>query len=367
MLKDLLEIETANILVVDDEPINLEIIDEMLTSAGYQNKRLTASPVEALEQYSQATPDLVLLDIKMSEMSGFDVMHSMQALEMELQPPILILTALTDKDTRLKALNNGARDFLSKPFDCDEALSRIRNLLEMHLAHKEIINHNESLDQAVNVRTQELENSRKEIIERLGYAAEFKDNETGVHTIRVGHFAKCLALGMGFNATEAENILYAAPMHDIGKIGIPDNVLLKPGKLDEAEWAIMKKHTEYGHQILKDSSCSLLEYASIIALSHHEKWDGSGYPKGLQGTDIPIFGRITAIADVFDALTMDRPYKKAWSIDEAVQLINDQSGKHFDPQLVDVFNNVLDQFIAIKEKYTDVDLVDLKTPKDRLN
>jgi putative two-component system response regulator len=367
MLNDLLDIKSANILVIDDEEINLEIVNETLSAGGYHNITLTNNPVHALEIYSKTPPDLVLLDIKMPGLSGFEVMQHMQAVNYQPDPPIIILTAFADKQTRLKALNNGARDFLSKPFDGDEALSRIRNLLEMHLAHKEIISHNQTLDTAVYNRTKELQKSRKEIIERLGYAAEFKDNETGVHTVRVGHFAECLALEIGFNDTEAENILFAAPMHDIGKIGIPDKVLLKPGKLDAEEWEIMKKHTEYGHQILKDSSCTFLEYGSIIALSHHEKWDGSGYPQGLKGTDIPIFGRITAVADVFDALTMDRPYKKAWSIEAAVELINEQSGKHFDPQLVDAFNKILNKFIAIKKEHTDIAISTINSPKHRLS
>ena len=235
MLKDLLDIHSANILVVDDEAINLEIIKEMLSSAGYSNLNLTNSPKKAIQFYSHTPPDIVLLDIKMSEMSRFEVIQHFQSINHVPEPPVLILTALADKQTRLQALSSGARDFISKPFDADETLNRIRNLLEMHLAHKEIIVHNETLDRAVNQRTKELQKAQKEIIERLGYAAEFKDNETGVHTIRVGHFSQCLAKAINFNDTEAERLLYAAPMHDIGKIGIPDKVLLKPGKLDADE------------------------------------------------------------------------------------------------------------------------------------
>jgi putative two-component system response regulator len=232
-------------------------------------------------------------------------------------------------------------------------VSRVNNLLEMHLSHKENLHYSANLESIINQRTQELVATQLEMVERLGHAAEYKDNETAAHTIRVGLYTEKIGTKLGLNSKETEQLKLAAPMHDLGKIGIPDNILLKPGKLDADEWTIMKKHAEYGYDILKDSKSNLLKTAGIIAYSHHEKWDGSGYPNALKGTDIHLYGRITAIADVFDALTMSRPYKKAWPIEDAIQLINDESGKHFDPTVVEAFNQVIDELLEIRKNCAD--------------
>lgn len=353
MIADLQELESAHILVIDDEKINLEILKELLASEQFLNITLFSDPEKAIRHYQHNPPDIVLLDLSMPNLSGFDVMQRFNDINHIPKPPVIIITAHTDRKIRLQALDNDARDFISKPFDNPEVISRINNLLEMHLAHKENLQYTNNLETIIGQRTQELLNTQREMIERLGLAAEYKDNETAAHTIRVGHYAQLLGLGLGLNHKEAEQLKLAAPMHDLGKIGIPDSVLLKPGKLDADEWTIMKKHAEIGYAILKDSKSLILKNAGIIALAHHEKWDGSGYPSGLKGSDIHLYGRITAIADVFDALTMDRPYKKAWTVEDAVDLINSESGKHFDPSIVEVFNQVLDQFLEIKVKYAD--------------
>jgi putative two-component system response regulator len=326
--------------------MNLEIIQELLEDAGYNNIIATSDPENAVDIYKKNVLDLVLLDINMPMMTGFEVMAQFNEVYYPLPPPILILTAQGDKKTLLKALNSGARDFVRKPFDFEEIILRVRNLLEMHLAHKEILDHTETLEKVVNDRTKALLESQKEIIERLGFAAEYKDTETSAHTIRVGHYAQTLAIALGLNQKESEQLLLAAPMHDIGKIGIPDSILLKPGKLDNDEMTRMKTHATIGHDILGHSQREILKAASIIAYEHHEKWDGSGYPRGLKGDEIHIFGRISAIADVFDALSHKRCYKEPWPLNEVLDLLKEQSGKHFEPKLVEI---ILDRIELIKK------------------
>jgi len=353
MIMDLLDIENANILVIDDEKINLELIEKLLKKNGFSNINLFPEAVEALEYYQKTPPDLVLLDINMSGLSGFDVLQRFEDIHHTPQPPVLAITVLTDRKMRLQALKLGIRDFINKPFDDEETIMRMRNSLKMHLAHKENIEYSQTLEELVQYRTKDLLETQNEMIERLALAAEYRDNDTATHTVRVGYYAKVLAQTLGISEQEAENLRLSAPMHDIGKLGIPDNVLLKTGKLNADEWACMQGHAEIGYKILKDSNSLILKNAGIIALSHHEKWDGSGYPSGLKGTEIHLYGRITAVADVFDALTMIRPYKKAWTIEDATQLIRDESGKHFDPSIVEAFNQVLDQLVAIRETFSD--------------
>jgi len=353
MMMDLLDIGSANILVIDDEEINLEIIEELLTNNGFSNITFFSDPVKAVEYYQQTPPDLVLLDINMPVLSGFNVLQRFEDVHHTPEPPVLVISVLADRETRLQAFKLGAKDFINKPFDDEEAIMRMRNLLEMHLAHKENIEYSQTLEELVQYRTKDLLETQNEMIERLALAAEYRDNDTADHTIRVGHYAKALAQALGMNEKEAENLRLSAPMHDIGKLGIPDNVLLKAGKLDADEWACMQGHAEIGYKILKDSNSLILKNAGIIALSHHEKWDGSGYPSGLKGTEIHLYGRITAVADVFDALTMIRPYKKAWTMEDAAQLIRDESDKHFDPSIVEAFNQVLDQLVVIRETFSD--------------
>ena len=316
--------------------------------------------------YSSRDFDLVLLDINMPQLDGFGVMAKLMAIEAVRgnYPPILMLTASADLDTRLRALKSGAKDFVTKPFERVEILSRIENMLEVRTLHNQIRQQNVLLEEKVTERTQkleekanELQETRLEIIRRLGRAADYRDNETGTHIIRMSKYSELLGRACGMSDDEAELLLNASPMHDIGKIGTPDKVLLKPGKLNASEWEVMKKHAEIGAKILSGHPSDLIELASLIALSHHEKWDGTGYPRELKGEAIPLVARIVALTDVFDALTSQRPYKNAWSVEAALKEINALSAKHFDPGLVPVFNEIIGDIVAIKEQYSDADAV----------
>ena len=343
----------SKILIVDDDPLNVDVLEEILKENDYADIKTTTDPFEAVELYKEHDYDLILLDILMPGMDGFEVIEKFKEIEPSLTTPILILSALSDQKTRISALSNGARDYLIKPFNPAEVLVRIRNLLEVRLAQKQLRLHNEILDQKVRERTEELQDTRLEIINRLGMAAEYRDNETGFHIIRMSRISYEIAKAAGLNRYESELILHASPMHDIGKIGIPDSILLKPDKLSAEEWTIMKTHTNMGAKILKGHNSDLLHAAQTIATTHHEKWDGTGYPEGLSRQDIPLMGRITSIADVFDALTSKRPYKEAWPIERAVDVIEQDSGTFFDPMLVRTFKARLPAIIDIKEKFGD--------------
>ena len=346
------DIKDSRILIVDDEEANVVLIEKILSLDGYNNFHSTTDSTQAIELYQQHQSQLMLLDLNMPDFDGFDVMQQLAAIESEEYfPAILVLTAQTDRDTRIRALNSGAKDYVHKPFDRVELLSRIRNQLEVKLLQETIQEQNAYLEEKVAERTQELQETRLEVIHRLGLAAEYRDNETGLHIIRMSKISAELARAAGLPETECELILNSSPMHDIGKLGIPDSVLLKPGKLDAKEWETMQTHTLIGAEILSGSNSELLEQAKLIAMTHHEKWDGSGYPKGLKGDQIPLVGRIVAIADVFDALTSERPYKKAWSVTAAKEYIKDMSGKQFDPALVDIFVSILPKIQEISERY----------------
>lgn len=351
-------IREASILVVDDKQDNIDVLTQMLVNHGFTNISAVTDPRE-VEPLYKATPfDLVLLDIRMPHLDGFQVMERLKVLEEERIPNIMVLTAQTDRKTKYTALDMGARDFLYKPFDQIEAMARIRNMIETHLLHDkvrrqgEIISHqNDILEQRVRQRTQELEETRLEVVRQLGRAAEYKDNETGLHVVRMSKICQILARAVGMSDDESELLLNASPMHDIGKIGIPDHILTKPGKLDDAEWAAMKTHAVIGFEILGEHTSPLLRMARVVAITHHERWDGAGYPKGLAGDDIPLVGRVCALADVFDALTSERPYKHGWSIADAVDYIKQQSGKQFDPQLVEKFMAHLPKIVSIHDNY----------------
>jgi putative two-component system response regulator len=347
------QLELARILIVDDEPANLKLLDKMLASQGYRRLVTIQDPREVLARYREARTDLILLDINMPHLDGYQVMEQLKALDDPLLPPIVILTAQHGRDTLLRALAAGARDFIDKPFDRAELLMRVRNLLEAQLAHRLVHDQKAVLEEMVHARTEALNQTRLQIVRRLGRAAEYRDNETGLHIIRMSKAAALLAGELGWGAADCELMLNASPMHDIGKIGIPDAVLLKPGKLDPAEWAIMQSHAAIGAELLSGDDSSLLVLAREIALTHHEKWDGSGYPQGLAGTAIPQSGRIVAVADVFDALTSARPYKQAWPVAAAIAYLRDHRGGHFDPAVVDAFMARLDDILAIRANYLD--------------
>lgn len=343
----------SRILMIDDEPVNLKLLDKMLRAEGYTNLVSISDPRTVLEVYCAAPTDLILLDINMPYLNGYEVMAKLKALDDPLLPPILVLTAQGSRDFLMRALNEGARDFLSKPFDRYELMARVRNLLDAHLALRLTFDQKGVLEEMVQTRTAEVVQSRLEIVQRLGRASEYRDNETGRHILRMSHSAALLAKQIGWSQERCDLLLYASPMHDLGKIGISDTILLKPARLTDEERTIMETHTLIGADILAGSSNELLETARVIALTHHEKWDGSGYPSKLTGTEIPIEGRIAAIVDVFDALTSKRPYKKAWPIEDAVADMKEQSGRHFDPELVEHFLAILPGVIKIGKCFSE--------------
>ena len=330
----------ARILIVDDEPANVEVLKRLLERAGFSHVESTNDPREAAPMFGRLQPDLVLLDLHMPHLDGLQVMDGLHQMAEASYLPILMLTGDMTPEARRQALSRGAKDFVNKPFHSDEVLLRIRTLLETRFLYLQIQGQNQRLEAAVLERTQELESAQIEIIERLARAAEFRDDNTGQHTERVGQMAALLAKEIGMPDGQVALIRRAAPLHDVGKIGIPDSILLKLGKLTEDEFALVKTHTKIGAKILSGSRFDLLRLAEEIAFSHHERWDGSGY-EGLIGAAIPLPGRIVAIADVFDALTQKRPYKAAWPVAEAVAEIDRQRGRQFDPALVDAFLRVI--------------------------
>jgi len=347
------EPKKANILIVDDEPANIKLLERMLTAAEYSNVISTDNSVQVVPLFKQHDLDLIILDLDMPVMDGFAVLDKLGEIKSENFPPVLVLSAIHMQEYRQRALDKGARDYVTKPFDMNELLARVYNLLQVELAHKYISYQNEILESKVRERTRVIHNSRLQIVRHLGLAAEYRDNETGLHIIRMSKIAVAIGLAAGMNDEQCDLLLNATPMHDIGKIGIPDHILLKPGKLNKEEWTIMQTHAQIGADILADDDSELMHMAHEIAISHHEKWNGGGYPNKLKGINIPLSGRISAIADVFDALTSKRPYKVAWPTEEAVKYINNSSGEHFDPNLVSIFNSVIPQIIDIKEKYAE--------------
>ena len=343
----------ARILIVDDEPGNILVLKRMLAASGYKNVESTTDGRKVSGIYKSYGPDLILLDLKMPGCNGFEVMEGLQRLQGDDYLPILILSAQRDHETRLRALKAGAKDFVNKPFEAMEILARIGNMLEVRLLHIQVRDHNKTLEEKVAERTQKLEKTRMEVIHRLGRAAEFRDNETGLHVIRMSRFSQRLAQQIGLSDEECDLILNASPMHDIGKIGIPDRILLKPGRLTDKEWEIMKTHPEIGAKLLSGSESQLMQMAEMIAMTHQERWDGSGYPLGLKGKKIPLVSRIIAVADVFDALASERPYKKAWSVDDSATEIIKKSGVYFDPEIVSAFKETLPDFIVIKDAFSE--------------
>jgi putative two-component system response regulator len=341
----------GRIFIVDDEPANLKLLDKLLGSQGYENRVLIQDPREVLPKYAEERPDLILLDINMPHLDGYQVMEMLMELDDPLLPPIVILTAQAGRDYLLKALTLGARDFVGKPFDRVELLMRVRNLLEAQMAHRMVHDQKAVLEEMVRLRTDALNQTRLQVVQRLGRASEYRDTDTGLHIIRMSHYSAVIARSMGWSEADCELMLHASPMHDVGKIGIPDAILLKQGKLNNDEFEIMKRHATIGAGILDDADSDLLRLAHVIALSHHEKWDGTGYPNGLVGAAIPQAGRIVAVADVFDALLSARPYKTPWPVDKALALIKEGTGTQFDPEVVDHFMRCQPEILAIRDQY----------------
>jgi putative two-component system response regulator len=333
------------ILVVDDAPENIDVLSGILRDE-YKVRAATNGERALAIIMSERPPDLILLDIMMPGMSGYEVCSAIKAHLPTRHIPVIFCTAMGEKEDERRGFEVGCVDYITKPVSPPIVLARVRTHLALH-------NQNRELERLVRQRTQELHESRLAIIRCLGKAAEYKDDNTGMHVMRMSLYCRLLGLAMGFSEEDAEMLMHAAPMHDIGKIGTPDAILKKPGKLDEHEWAIMQQHVTNAADILGDQSSDLLSMAKEIALSHHEKWDGSGYPKGLKGAEIPLVGRIAALADVFDALCSERPYKPPIVVTEVVDMIRAGAGTHFDPQLVEKFVELLPQFDEIRCRYAD--------------
>jgi putative two-component system response regulator len=327
----------ADILIVDDQDANVRLLEKILKRAGYANLRSIRDSRQVLESFMQCQPDLILLDLNMPHLDGISVMKQLAPhIPQGTYLPILVLTADILPATKVTALSIGAKDFLTKPFDTTEVLLRIHNLLETRYLYSRLQNVNQTLEMKVSQRTRELEEAQFEMLERLARAAEYRDDDTGQHTQRVGQLAGLVARAAGLPEQQCELIRQAAKLHDIGKIGIHDNILLKPGKLLPEEFAQMKLHTAWGANILADSRFPIIQLAAEIAMYHHEKWDGTGY-NGIAGEQIPLAARIVTLADVFDVLTHARPYKEAWPLEVALAEIRSQAGRLFDPKLVERF------------------------------
>jgi putative two-component system response regulator len=327
----------ARVLIVDDEANNLRLLEKMLARAGYTNVVTTQQPLQALAMLDGAAPDIVLLDLNMPEMDGLQLMAAIRsAFPTENFLPFVILTGDLSRDTRERALASGAMDFISKPFEVAEVLLRISNLLHTRVLHQELRLRNEELEVRVRDRTRELEQARLDMLERLALAAEFRDDATGEHARRVGMVSGMLALELGMPSQHAVIISRAAMLHDIGKIGIPDHILLKPELLTPDEFAVMRTHTSIGRNILAGSPSPLLQVAEAIAYGHHERWDGRGYHSMVAGAT-PVAARIVSVADTWDVLMNDRPYRRAWPLDAALQEMIDNRAAQFDPAVVDAF------------------------------
>jgi len=330
-------LRAARVLLVDDEELNLRVLRQVLERAGLRNITMTQDPYAVAPLAALHAPDLIVVDLHMPGLDGFGVM---QALKPQLDAagylPILVLTADVTDDARRRALESGARDFLTKPIDSIEVILRTRNLLETRMLYLEVELRNVDLEQRVRERTAQVEAAQLETLERLARTAEYRDDQTGRHVVRVGRLAAMVGRTIGMDEATVRLLRLAAPLHDLGKIGIPDAILLAPRKLDPAEFEEMKTHTTIGSRILAGSSSTLLQLAERIAMTHHERWDGRGY-YGLVSHDIPLASRIVGLADAFDALTHERPYKSAWPLDRAVNEVMSNRGTHFDPAIVDAF------------------------------
>ncbi|PWI33222.1 two-component system response regulator [Vibrio albus] len=337
--------QKATILVVDDTPENIDVLSGILKPL-YRIKAALNGKIALKIAKETPKPDLILLDVMMPEIDGYEVCRQLKRNPETSKIPVIFITAKSEiKDEEL-GFSLGACDYITKPVSPPIVSARVRT-------HLNLYDQSRHLEKLVQLRTAELNNTRLEIIHRLGRAAEYKDNETGMHVIRMSLYAGLLARKTSSDEDWCELLTTVAPMHDVGKIGVPDQILLKPEKLNNNEWIIMQKHPVFGAEIIGDHASPLLQLAKEVALYHHEKWDGSGYPNGIAGDAIPLSARIVAIADVFDALTSQRPYKDAWSIEKSIEYIQRQSGKHFDPALVPLFLECMPNIEAIRQKYQD--------------
>lgn len=346
------------VLVIDDEEMIRDMISDMLTPMGYDVIH-ACDGEDGVRKVQECSPDVVLLDVTMPKLDGFGVLQFIKQTEDTKMIPVVMITALNELKVRVKAIDIGVDDFLSKPMDIMELRARVKSLIKVKAYNDHMKNYQKELEIEVAKRTEEVQiaykeakNAAYETVHILSRAAEYRDEDTGAHLLRVSNYTSAVAVKMGLNEEEVEEILYGAPMHDVGKIGIPDNILMKPGKLDPDEFEKMKEHVKMGELILQGSS-AFIKKGAEIALSHHEKWNGSGYPNGFKEEEIALSGRIIAVVDVFDALTTRRPYKEPFPLEKALEIIKTGRGEHFDPKVVDAFFEIIDEIKSIKEKYKD--------------
>jgi putative two-component system response regulator len=337
----------SKILIVDDAPANVLLVERLLEWAGYVDVRSTEDPRQVLPMFDEYQPDLVMVDLHMPHIDGYEVIAQLRE-KITSYLPILVFTADTTPEARQRALEAGASDFLTKPGESAEIILRVRNFLQTKHLYAQMEDANRSLEEKVAERTKELEAAQVEILGRLALAAEYRDDDTGMHTKRVANLSAMVAKKLGVGEAEVKLIRFASLLHDLGKIGIPDEILLKKGRLTPEEMTVMQTHANIGAKILSGSKSPLLQMAETIAMSHHERWDGQGYPSGLHGEAIPLPGRIVAAADVFDALTSDRPYRNAISPNEAMKYIVDKSGSQFDPNVVHALQQVIMELHGVK-------------------
>jgi two-component system response regulator RpfG len=346
-----------SILIIDDQFTSRKILEQLIITLGDHLEVTTFSePLEALEWAMVHQPDLVLTDYKMPNMDGIGFTRRFRAKYPDV--PLVVITGVEDREIRYQALEAGATDFLTKPIDHMECRARCRNLLLLSHHQQLIKDRADLLQLKVSEATQDIRTREQETLLRLAKAGEYRDEETGNHILRMAKFARVMAEKIGLPENDCHVIEIAAPMHDIGKIGIPDKILLKPGKLDQDELVIMRTHCRIGYEILKDSPSKYLQMGAVIALGHHERYDGTGYPSRLRGYEIPLEARIVAVADVFDALTSVRPYKKAWSIQDALNYLNAEKGKHFDPDCIDAFLAQFEKILSIRQQFLDLPAAD---------
>lgn len=343
------------VLIVDDTEINLILFGALVKKLENCVPITFISSTEGLAWAQVNDPDLIIVDYMMPELDGIEFIQRLRAIPGKEGVPILMITANDQKQVRYRALDAGASDFLTKPVDKIEFLARASNMLALSDVRKKLADRATWLAEEVRKATSEIVQRERETVIRLSKAAEYRDPETGAHILRMAHFSELIAKGLGLSVADQELLLEAAPMHDIGKVGIADGILLKPGRLTPDEFEVMKQHAIFGYEILKGSSSKVLQAGADIARAHHEKFDGTGYPQGLQGDGIPIFSRIVAVADVFDALTSERPYKKAWSLEQAVDHLKANAGTHFDPLCVDAFLAQWDAVLEIRQRFAELD------------
>ena len=343
-------------VVVDDTEINLRLLETLIARLENCDCHSFSCPKTALAFCSDNRVDLVIVDYMMPEMDGIELIRQLRQVSSQSSTPVLMITANEAKSVRYDALESGADDFLTKPVDAVEFLARTRNMLKLSAANRALHDRADWLNQEVHKATLKIRERERDTVMHLARLAQYRDAETGAHILRMAHYSARIAKQLGFSLEDQELLLDAAAMHDIGKVGIPDALLCKPGKFEPHEFEAMKAHARLGFELIKDSQSEILQAGAAVALGHHEKFDGSGYPSGLKGEDIPIFSRIVAVADVFDSLTSKRPYKSAWPLDEAAQYLRDGAGTHFDPLCVDAFFQAWDDILLIRERFADEDV-----------